>query len=128
MNEIGEEPVVAYGSYDEMGGYEAMASLQEFPEAMICVSDLIALGAVRFLNEHPQFKIPVIGSDGGFLTDLIFPRLTSIKQPFFEAGQRLADALVNFIEGADPIQEVVTPELVVKESTWPKEVSVAGTV
>lgn len=120
MQARGFVPSSVYGStFDIKGGYAALAALPYIPEAIVCVADVMALGVMRYLHEH-RVNVPVVGYDGGYLTEVSTPMLTSVKQPFYTVGERLAEALFEFMRTGTVIRELVRPELSIKESTWPK--------
>ena len=84
------------------------------------VKDLMALGAIRALNDHglrvPQ-DISVSGYDGIALGRYSTPRLTTIRQNSERLAQRGAEILLNCIEnGSSAVHEVVPFELIEDES------------
>jgi LacI family transcriptional regulator len=119
MKEAGLKPTIAYNTFDMQGGYAAMTSLEHIPEAVFCASDSMAVGVLRYLHER-NLRIPVVGYDGGYLTEMTEPPLTSVKQPFFTVGKRLAEAMFEYMSSGNIVRELVGPELVVKDSTWPR--------
>lgn len=70
--------------------------------ALFCISDMMALGAMRALQES-GYRIPddcsVLAIDGLDTTDYITPRLTTLCQPMAELGQRSVDILLDLIGG-----------------------------
>lgn len=81
------------------------------PEAITCVNDMTALGAMKSLKKN-GFHIPNDVAITGFtetpLAELIDTPLTSIVQPTFEMGQIAAKLLLKNIESGN-----MTPETVV---------------
>ena len=92
----------------ERGGYRAMRhllSLKKPPTAVICVSDMVALGAMKAIQEagwHPGREVSVIGYDGLSLGEHTHPALTTMVQPLQTAGKRIAEMLLAIIDGEDP--------------------------
>ena len=92
----------------ENGGYRAMRELLGLgapPTAVICVSDMVALGAMKAIHEagwHPGRQISVIGYDGLSLGEHTHPALTTMVQPLQTAGKRIAEMLLAIIDGEDP--------------------------
>lgn len=117
MQSLGFPPQVIYTSYDAKGGEEALLKLDRVPEAIVCTSDLLALGALRGLRER-KLNIPVVGYDGGYLTEVSIPKLTSIRQPFHAIGELITLALFKYMENGETVSKLVEPELVAKDSTW----------
>ncbi|MHA1524863.1 MAG: substrate-binding domain-containing protein [Alphaproteobacteria bacterium] len=92
----------------ERGGYRAMRHLlshREPPTAVICVSDIVALGAMKAIHEagwHPGREVSVIGYDGLSLGEHTHPALTTMVQPLQTAGKRIAEMLLAIIDGENP--------------------------
>ena len=113
----------AYARFSLQSGYTAMEYLlKHCPDitAVFAMSDLMALGAIRALNDHglrvPQ-DISVSGYDGIALGRYSTPRLTTIRQNSERLAQRGAEILLNCIEnGSSAVHEVVPFELIEDES------------
>lgn len=109
-------------SYEE--GYMTMKLIFEeygLPEAVCSVSDLMAIGAINYLNNH-GFSVPgdvsVIGFDDLQVCEIVTPKLTTIRQDYEAFGELACDTLLGMIEGKvrkiDPI--VVDTEIIVRDS------------
>ncbi len=107
----------------ESDGYEKCFQLiqEQKPTAIFCSSDLLAVGAIRAakeLNVKIPEEISIAGFDG-LLFDLIgeIP-LTTIRQPVFEAGKKLANLLLKRIKNHNEATEnrLITPELIIRNS------------
>jgi LacI family transcriptional regulator len=65
-------------------------------------NDLMAMGAMKALNEHniriPD-KVKVIGFDNAFLASVISPSLTSVNAPKLRLGEESARMLLDLIDG-----------------------------
>ena len=117
------EKQYAYARFSLQSGYTAMEYLlKHCPDitAVFAMSDLMALGAIRALNDHglrvPQ-DISVSGYDGIALGRYSNPRLTTIRQNSERLAQRGAEILLNCIEnGSSAVHEVVPFELIEDES------------
>lgn len=106
----------------EEAGYEAAKKLLESGaifDAVFGASDLIAIGAMRALQEH-GLKIPedvaVVGFDDIALASFTFPPLTTAKQDTMKAGEILVDKLLNLINEEDAETELMNTELVIRKS------------
>ncbi|KAA6474005.1 LacI family DNA-binding transcriptional regulator [Bacillus swezeyi] len=94
----------------------------EYPAAVVCASDRIALGvirAVQSLGKNIPEDVAVTGYDGVFLDRISSPRLTTIRQPVVEMGEACARTLLKKIneDGASQGDQFFEPELIVREST-----------
>ena len=90
--------------------------------AIVCGSDLMALGAIRAAHAR-GLRVPedvsVVGFDDSPLMAFTEPPLTTVRQPVLAMGQAAVDALVAEIHGT-PVSHaemLFQPELVVRDST-----------
>lgn len=105
-------------------GGQAAASrlLDRGVTALVCGSDIMALGAVRAVR-RPGLDVPgdvsVVGYDDSLLVAFTDPPLTTIRQPVHAMGTAAVWALLDAIDGRPvPIMEYLyRPELVVRGST-----------
>lgn len=114
-----------YGDIDsaELGtrGALTLLRLPDPPTALVTVNDMYAIGAcdaIRSLGlEVPG--ISVVGFDDIVLAPLYNPHLTTMRQPLAEMAEFAVDAILGHANGEDTKtrQAVMTPELVVREST-----------
>ncbi len=69
----------------------------EQPTAYFVCNDMMAIGAIRAANEH-GLSVPgdlsIIGFDNIQISELIFPRLTTIAQPIQEMAKTAIDLLI----------------------------------
>ncbi|MCL6442641.1 MAG: LacI family transcriptional regulator [Alicyclobacillus sp.] len=107
-------------------GYSAVTKLLKAKirfSAAFCVNDLVAVGAIRALEDH-GFRVPddvsIVGFDDISIASLFRPSLTTVRQPIEQIGKAAANLIVNLVEGTDwrmcP-RVVFDLELVVREST-----------
>ena len=90
--------------------------------AIVCVNDLMAVGAMREIRER-GLRIPgdisVTGFDNIKLAQFCYPALTTVHIPRDEIGQSICDALIPS-EKSKPAQEImIDPEFVLRDSTGP---------
>jgi len=97
------------------------------PTAIFATTDTIAMGVLLALEERsvpvPE-EMAVVGYDNTYLTVICRPRLTSVAQPKQQMGRWAATFLIDWIEqgradGDEPVEVVLDPQLVVRESTMP---------
>lgn len=117
-------PVVfAPNTFD--GGKQALRELleKERPTALFCASDTLAVGACLELNKmglHVPEDISVVGFDALGHHLLTSPTLTTMRQPFFEVGEMLADMLVERLEGrTEERHQLVRAEMILSQSALP---------
>jgi DNA-binding LacI/PurR family transcriptional regulator len=97
--------------------------------ALICGSDIIALGAIRAAR-RAGLRVPrdfsVIGFDDSALMSYIDPPLTTLRQPIEAMARSAVTLLTNQIDGAGPGPRELLhePELVVRGSTGPASIPV----
>jgi LacI family transcriptional regulator len=89
------------------GGAFAMQNLlmlAEPPTAVCCISDHVAIGAMRALRDCglvPGREVSVIGYDGLEIGNWLEPPLSTMKQPLQSAGQQLVEIIINMVENGD---------------------------
>lgn len=109
------------------GGRQATRSLLATgyrPSAIICVNDIMAVGALRELRERglrvPQ-DVSVTGYDNIRLSEFCYPALTTVHIPRDRIGHTVCRMLIPQGEKAAAVDQdiVVDPEFIVRESTGP---------
>jgi DNA-binding LacI/PurR family transcriptional regulator len=117
------KPEVERTLFSMEGGHAAAARLiRREVTALICASDVLALGAVRGarrLGLDVPADVSVVGYDDSLFMACTDPPLTTIRQPIEAMGQATVSLLVNLVGGGDvPTDELFfEPELVVRGST-----------
>jgi DNA-binding LacI/PurR family transcriptional regulator len=106
----------------EAAGHDAACELMtrgERIDAIVTASDLIAIGAMRALQEHHLVvpdDVAVVGFDDIPAASLASPPLTTVMQDTSTAGEVLVDALLRSIH-KQPIEATVLPtRLIVRRS------------
>jgi LacI family transcriptional regulator len=90
--------------------------------AVFAATDELAIGAMRVLKDE-GFRIPedvsVVGFDDIDISGYFMPRLTTIRQPLAEIGERTAQNLHKYISGGrEAGMNMVLPyKLIIREST-----------
>jgi LacI family transcriptional regulator len=109
------------------GGRMAARSLLssgDIPTAIVCVNDIMAVGALRELRERgirvPQ-DVSVTGFDNVKLSEFCYPALTTVHIPRERVGHLVADTLLAKTDkGSTADHEmVIDPEFVLRDSTGP---------
>jgi DNA-binding LacI/PurR family transcriptional regulator len=108
------------------GGYEAMKNIfrqvgVKLPTAVCAVADPAAFGAMKAIKEA-GLKVPddisVVGFSDDIRAQLVYPSLTTVRQPAYEVGFRAAQKLIAHIEDKDEAEEeiIIKTELVIRQS------------
>lgn len=120
--------LVAHAPFGAEGGSAAMAELLDGPRptAVLCSSDVMALGAIREARRH-GLSIPedmsVVGFDDIPFASYCHPALTTLAQPIEDMANAAVDELARRLDPDEPARPVGTysrmfrPALVVREST-----------
>lgn len=117
---------IVYTDYLEDLAYEKMKdliALNKIPDACFTGADKTAFGILRAMYEHnlsaPK-DMALIGFDGDLpdTRSMVFPKLTTMRQPFYELGQEAVRLLVHAIKNptALPITTVLNAELVIGDT------------
>lgn len=113
----------AVGDFTAESGAEAMHEIldsgEEF-DGLFVASDLMARGAVDVLNAR-GIRVPgdvaVVGFDDSRVATQSSPHLTTVRQPSFAQGERMADVLLELLAGRAPDEvTILDTELVVRDS------------
>jgi LacI family transcriptional regulator len=115
----------AEGDFEEEGGYKAALKILNAvsrPSALICASDLMAMGAIRALKEK-GVSVPgdmsVLGFDNMEEAAYHEPALTTVAFSPYEMGKLSAHKMFQMISGEPLAVKATTlqPELIEREST-----------
>lgn len=114
---------IVEGDYNDKSGYQEMKKLLELgmqPTAVIAINDFTAIGIIRAALER-GLKIPedisVASFDDTFITNICYPRLTSVSLEYEEFGKKLVDTAIDAVEGKDPMRkQTVLPRLSIRDS------------
>ena len=108
------------------GGRVAAAKLLERGHtAIVCGSDLMALGVIREAHSR-GLRVPgdlsVVGFDDSPLMAFTDPALTTMRQPVHAMCEAAVSGLVRAMDGNDPDGTELTfrPDLIIRQSTGPK--------
>jgi len=120
-----DEDLVVRGLYTlESGQAGATRLIAAGATAIVCASDLLALGAVRAARRAglrvPQ-QISVVGFDDSALMSCTEPPLTTVRQPIEPMGRTVIELLLAQIQSgvSTGVELLFEPELVLRGSTAP---------
>ena len=111
-------------SDDYDGGRRAVQQLfaSKFrPTAILCVNDFMAVGVLRELRDmgiEVPGQVSVTGFDNISLSEVVYPALTTLHIARDQIGRQIFATLAATEQSTVAPQEIViTPELMVREST-----------
>lgn len=117
-----DEHYIVTGEANEQGGYQCTRELLSSGiavDAIACATDPMAVGCIRALKEQ-GLRIPedisVVGFDGFGHENVSNPKLTTVRQPLFEVGVKLAETVITLLEGGKPQRIKILPKLQISES------------
>ncbi|TXF97198.1 LacI family DNA-binding transcriptional regulator [Massilia arenae] len=119
--------LVVDGAFNQPGGFAATRRLLELeapPTAIFAANDEMAFGAIDAVASR-GLKVPadvsVVGFDDISTASHVFPRLTTMHQPYEALAERAVREVVEMIEGRPPAAARIAfeTELVVRDSTGP---------
>ncbi|WP_430790682.1 LacI family DNA-binding transcriptional regulator [Virgibacillus flavescens] len=120
---INNEWIYNTDSLDFEDGKRAMnvlLNLKERPTAVFAVSDILAIGALKEIN-NSGLKVPqdiaLIGFDKIAFSNMTHPTLTTIAQPMYQMGCISANMIINKIKGKKVESIILDHELIIREST-----------
>lgn len=105
----------------EASGFAAANEILDHcqPNAIVCGSDLMAIGAIRAIRARglrvPD-QIAVVGYDNIQLSQFSHPPLTTVQQNTMLAGNLLVTNLLKLIHNENVDDILMQPELIVRES------------
>ncbi len=121
------ESYVAPGRFTSGDGYTAAQQLLNLtppPTAIFAANDLSALGAMEAIREH-GLRIPddisLVGFDDVPQAPIVYPKLTTIRQPLHQMGHEGARLILEQL--ADPLMDIrrvtLDTELIIRDSCAP---------
>lgn len=120
-----DESLIVQCNFKQEAAYHATMQLlnRTQPDAIFTVSDRLALGAIVALRER-GLRIPedvaIVGFNDEPIMGLMTPTLSSVFQPAFEMGRRVARLFIEHIHAEEkPTLEtiVLKPQLMIRDSS-----------
>lgn len=121
------EELVVSAEFTQESGYHSMELLlsrSPAPTAVFCADDVMAIGAMKCLQDR-DLRIPediaVMGVNDDVIGAYLTPSLTTIRIPIFDLGATAAGLLLDLVTGqaAGPKQVVLPSRLIPRGSTRP---------
>jgi len=122
------EEYLAFAGWSHVRAHDAtrrMLELAESPDAIFCASDIMAIGAIKAI-EDAGLRVPddvaVVGFDDSDYATLSVPSLTSVHQDRIGLGTASVEAILRMLAATDssPPTTVFPTELITRESTVAK--------
>ena len=119
--------LIVNGAFVQSGGFSAterLLSLPQPPTAIFAANDEMAFGAMDAINSR-GLKVPehvsVVGFDDIPTASYVFPKLTTVREPFAAIAARAVGELVELIQGREvgAVKIAFPTQLVVRNSTGP---------
>lgn len=128
LEEVGikvRDSYIVQGEFSFPSGYEGMKTLYEenskLPTAVVTGSDVIAVGAIQYLDSM-RVRIPdeisIMGFDDSDFATYFKPELSTVRIPYVDEGEKAARMLIQLINGEqkEPMIEYV-PHKIIRRST-----------
>lgn len=106
-------------------GMEAMKILlNKRPTAVLCGTDVLAIGALKAIQDSDLFvpdDISIMGYNDSEYARFTTPPLTSVSVPAYQMGMICSEVLINIIEGKiyEPQKKILNTKLVKRGSCGP---------
>lgn len=115
------QTMIQGGEATKSDGYKIMnhwLNQSQKPDAVICSNELMAIGAIRAIQEH-HLNIPedigIISFDNDQIAELAYPQLTTVKTDVFELGVQSAKLLFDLIEDKRDYSQQIMISTTIKE-------------
>lgn len=119
-----------FSDWGLQGGYQAMLKLlsrKDHPTALICATDLIAMGALGAAfaaGVRVPEDISVTGFDNAPSSPYLIPPLTTLKYPNYQMGRLAARSVLKQLRSGDDrrarsIRKIIPMELIERRSAGP---------
>ena len=120
-----DENLVRVGEYRIKWGYEAAEDLLNSDldfQAIFCGNDAIAIGAMkrlRVMGISIPDDIAIMGFDDIYISSMVDPELTTVKQPNYSMGYEAVNMMIDTIEGrkVDESNLILKTELIIRKSS-----------
>ncbi|MCR9015794.1 LacI family DNA-binding transcriptional regulator [Aquiflexum gelatinilyticum] len=128
--EITENWVKSCSAISENEGYDFAKEMMESanpPDSFFCITDLVALGVIRYLKEAKYeipYQIGVMGFSNWKLAEVVSPGLSSVDQHGYDMGIKAMKLLIELIQNQDCENEEtieLKTKLVIRDSSLKKD-------
>lgn len=119
-----DENLIWHGSYDYSEGGKAVEkflSLKNPPTAIFCISDLLAVSAIKKAKEfglEAGKDIDIVGFDNGYTARIYSPEITTVAQPGYDMGYKVIKLLIeNIHENAGHDEHIIMPHKIIRRES-----------
>ncbi len=110
--ELGITMLVRHGEFSELMAREITLKYARNKDAVVCASDLMAIGAMNALIDMDIFR-PVCGFDGITLMGYVGKQMNTLRQDFYGISSRALEEVQYLMTGGEG-QQVIMPHSIVK--------------
>ena len=120
-----DESLVYYGTYEAESGTKgcaALMSLENKPDAIFSISDMIAIGAMNYALSNGiniGKELMFIGFDDIQYSHIFVPHLSTVQQPCFLQGKLVVEKLIENMKSETPDRRtyMLPHSLILRETT-----------
>lgn len=110
--ELGLQVLVRTGNFSELEARKLTMQYAKSKDAIICASDLMAIGAMKALIDMDIYR-PVCGFDGVSLMGYAGKQMHTVKQDFQQIAANAVEELSRLLEGGSG-QDIVMPHKLIR--------------
>lgn len=120
-----DENIVGYADFSDIAAFDEMKRilcLASRPTAMFCANDLMAMGAIKAIEEK-GFKVPqdmaIVGFDDGDESRFFKPALTTVRPPLEDIGGKAINLIMKLIQNPkrEAEETVLKARLIVRQTS-----------
>lgn len=111
-DELGLKVLVRTGNFSELEARKLTMQYARNKEAIICASDLMAIGSMKALIDMDIYR-PVCGFDGVSLMGYAGKQMHTVRQDFQKIAASAVEELSRLMEGGDG-QDIVVPHKLIR--------------
>lgn len=111
-DELGLQVLVRTGNFSELEARKLTMQYAQYKDAIICASDLMAIGAMKALIDMDIYR-PVCGFDGVSLMGYAGKQMHTVRQDFQKIAGSAVEELSRLMEGGSG-QDIVAPHKLIR--------------
>lgn len=118
-----KENLITFGDFSYESGEQCMEQLLDQEEqftAIFAVSDEMAIGALNVAHRRGR-RVPeelsIIGYDNSKVSKMSFPPLTTVSQPLYEMGKKVAEKLLKVILDGEVAESSIMMHEIIERDT-----------
>lgn len=111
-DELGLKVLVRAGNFSELEARKLTMQYAQYKDAIICASDLMAIGAMKALIDMDIYR-PVCGFDGVSLMGYAGKQMHTVRQDFQKIASSAVEELSRLMEGGSG-QDIVAPHKLIR--------------